>query len=63
MPKLTSQETISALKQAHGLLSEVIESNHTAFASPSPSSSEAAIRKNTVHARNILDITLAILRV
>lgn len=60
--QLTPSEAVDALKQASGLIRRAAESRHVAFTSPSPSSTEAQVRRNVNQVRGLLDITLSLMR-
>ncbi len=60
--QLTPAEAVDAIKQAYKLLSGATSSRHIIFTSPAPSSTEAAARKNIIQAKNLLDVTIALMR-
>lgn len=59
---LAPSDAVAGLKDCHDILERVLRSRHAAFCSPSPSSTEAAVRKSVRQAANLLDITLSLLR-
>lgn len=61
--KLTPDQAVENIKKAYELINDAIHSNHIVFTSPAPSSTEASVRKNIIHVKNLLDISLSLLRV
>lgn len=59
---MTPSDAVTGLKDCRDILENVLRSRHAAFCSPSPSSTEAAVRRSVRQAANLLDITLSLLR-
>lgn len=60
--QLSAEQAAAAIKQAFNLLADAIGSRHIVFTSPSPSSTEAAARRNIRNAKNNLDIAMSLMR-
>ncbi len=60
--QLTPDEAIQAIRTAYENVCKATESRHIVFTSPAPSTTESAIRKNIRNAKDLLEISLALLR-